>query len=401
MPTNILSAALKSPAAIRRSISCRGASQTGRFGHGNRGLVAGPNVILDAASDTGNAFSGSRNMEVLMRAGEIRPLTLTWLVVLLFMSKVAVAQTPSPALLVLEKEDRYLAIVDPISLRIVSRISAGEDPHEIAVTDDGTVAYISNYGAFSTPQHTLSVIDLVAQKTLPAVNLGGLRAPHGLAWVTGRVYFTAEGSKAIGRYDPSSQQIDWVLGIGQNRTHMLVVAKDASRIFTSNVNSDSISVLDHDKNGDASGWTLTQIPVGKGPEGFDVSPDGSELWVANSHDGTVSIIDVASRKVAHTLDLHTKSANRLKFTPNGNLVLISDLGTGDLTVLDTAARKERRRISLGRAAAGILIVPDGSHSYVALPRDNCIAVVDLKTLSVTGRIETGKGPDGMTWAVRR
>jgi YVTN family beta-propeller protein len=339
--------------------------------------------------------------EMAMHAGEIGPRTLTWFVILLFISEVAVAQTPSPALLVLEKDDRSLAIVDPISLRIVSRISAGEDPHEIVPIGEGTVAYISNYGAFSIPQHTLSVIDLVAQKALPAVDLGGLRAPHGLAWATGRVYFTAEGSKAIGRYDPSSQQIDWVLGIGQNRTHMLVVTKDASRIFTSNVNSDSISVLDHDKNADASGWTQTQIAVGKGPEGFDVSPDGSELWVANSHDGTVSIIDIASRKITQTLDLHTKSANRLKFTPNGDLVLISDLGTGDLTVLDRVARKERRRIGLGRGAAGILIVPDGSRAYIALPRDNCIAVVDLKTLSVTGRIETGKGPDGMAWAVRK
>jgi len=30
--------------------------------------------------------------------------------------------------------------------------------------------------------------------------------------------------------------------------------------------------------------------------------------------------------------------------------------------------------------------------------DNYIAVVDLKTLTVTGRIATGNGPDGMAWA---
>src|SRR5208337_852037 len=311
----------------------------------------------------------------------------------------AAAQTPSPALLVLEKDDRSLAIVDPQSLKIVGRVEAGDDPHEVVASDDGKFAYISNYGAFGAmPGHTLSVVDLNSQKRLPSIDLGALLAPHGLEFAAGKVYFTAEGSKAIGRYDPASQKIDWVLGIGQNRTHMLVVGKDRNRIFTSNVDSDSIGIVERSKNGDVSGWTERYIPVGKGPEGFDVSPDGKELWAANSHDGTVSIIDVAREKVTQTLDTHTKFANRLKFTPDGKMVLISDLGTGDLVVLDAAARKEIKRLNLGHGAAGILIVPDGSRAYVAVSRDNYVAVVDLKTLAVSGRFVTGRGPDGMAWA---
>jgi YVTN family beta-propeller protein len=311
------------------------------------------------------------------------------------------AQIPSPALLVLEKSDKSMAIVDPGTLKVVGRVPAGEDPHEIVASDDGKYAYISNYGAFQNPQHTISIADLSAQKALPAVDLDALRAPHGLEMVNGKVYFTAEGSKVIGRYDPATHQVDWTLGIGQNRTHMLVVSRDESRIFTANVNSDTISILDRDKNGDASGWIQTPISVGKGPEGFDVSPDGKEVWAANSHDGTLSIIDLASRKVVQTIDLHTKFANRVKFSPDGKLVLISDLGMGDLIALDAASRKEIKRVNLGRGVAGILIVPDGSRAYVAVSTDGQVAVVDLKTFSVTGRIATGKGPDGMAWAVRK
>jgi len=325
----------------------------------------------------------------------------TFWLLLVFTASLAVAQAPSPALLVLEKNDKSMAIVDPGTLRVVGRVPAGEDPHEIVASEDGRYAYISNYGAFQNPQHTLSVADLAERKALPAVNLGALRAPHGIELVNGKVYFTAEGSKAIGRYDPATHQVDWTLGIGQNRTHMLLVSKDESRIFTSNVNSDTISILDRDKNGDVSGWVETAISVGKGPEGFDVSPDGKELWAANSHDGTLSIIDLGNRKVVRTLDLHTKFANRVKFTPDGKLVLISDLGTGDLVVIDAAARKEVKRLHLGQGVAGILIVPDGSRAFVAVSPDNEVAVVDLKTLSVTGRIATGKGPDGMAWAVRK
>jgi YVTN family beta-propeller protein len=321
--------------------------------------------------------------------------------IMLWSATIAAAQAPSPALLVLEKSDKSLAIIDPATLKVVGRLPAGEDPHEIVASEDGKYAYISNYGAFQNPQHTLSVADLAQQKALPAVDLGALRAPHGLDIINGRVYFTAEGSKVIGRYDPSTRQIDWILGIGQNRTHMLTVAKDENRIFTSNVNADSIGVLDRDKNGDASGWSETYVTVGKGPEGFDVSPDGNELWAANSHDGTVSVIDVASKKVVQSFDLHTKFVNRVKFTPDGKQVLMTDLGTGDLIVLEAASRKELKRINLGHGVAGILIVPDGSRAYVAVSPDSQVAVVDLKTLTVTGRISTGKGPDGMAWAVRK
>ncbi|HTS38468.1 MAG TPA: cytochrome D1 domain-containing protein [Candidatus Solibacter sp.] len=300
-------------------------------------------------------------------------------------------------LLVLEKKDSSLALVDPTSLKILARIPAGEDPHEVVVSPDGKFAYISNYGAFQNPQHTISVADLAAKKAFPPIDLQTLLAPHGLDLVNGKVYFTAEGSKAIGRYDPATNQIDWTLGLGQNRTHMLLVAKDENRIFTSNVNADSIGILDRDKSADASGWTQTTIKVGKGPEGFDVSPDGKEVWAANSHDGTVSIIDVASRAVTQTIDLHTKSANRLKFSPDGKLVLISHLGNGDLVVVDAATRKEVKRVNLGHGAAGIQITPDGSRAFIAASPDNNIAVFDLKTLTVTARIATGNGPDGMAW----
>jgi YVTN family beta-propeller protein len=318
---------------------------------------------------------------------------------LLLCAMTAISEAESPALLLLEKDDRTLAIVDTGTLKILGRVAAGDDPHEVVASDDGKFAYISNYGAFGTPRHTLSVVDLVGRKALPAVDLGALTAPHGLEFVGGKVYFTAEGSKMIGRYDPSTRKVDWVLGMGQNRTHMLVVAKDLSRIFTSNVNSDTIGILERDPKSDVSGWTEVEVAVGKGPEGFDVSPDGRELWAANSHDGSVSIIDIAGKKVVSTLELGMKAANRLKFTPDGRLVLISDLGTGDLLVLDAAARTEVKRLNLGHGAAGILMTPDGSRAYVAVSRDNYVAVIDLKTLTPAGRLATGRGPDGMAWTV--
>jgi len=323
--------------------------------------------------------------------------SLAALLLLLLLPQFTAAQTPSPALLVLNKEDNSLSVVDPATLKTVAQISTGEGPHEIVASDDGKWAFIGNYGA-RIPGSTLSVIDLVAQKELHRVDLGALRRPHGLAFADGKLWFTAEQNKLIARYDPAVNQLDGLLGIGQNGTHMLVFSKDHSLLFTSNIGSDSITVLQ--RGSDPNGWTLTNISVGKGPEGADISPDAREFWAANSGDGTVSIIDVAAKRVTQTLDLHTNHSNRLKFTPDGKLVLISDPGSNALVIVDAASRKELKRFSVGRQPEGIVIPPDGARAYVALAGEKTVAVIDLKTLEVNARISVGNGPDGLAWALR-
>jgi YVTN family beta-propeller protein len=334
---------------------------------------------------------------------------LILLVVWAGMSTLWAQSTPSPALLVLAKRDRSLAIVDPATLKIVGRVPAGPDPHEVIASPDGKTAYMSNYGGGA--YNTISVADLVAQKSLPTIDLGALYGPHGLWFAGGKLYFTAEANKVIGRYDPSTGKIDWILGTGQDRTHMIFVSRDLDQIFTSNVSSATISMIDKvthpfNPHGPPPGsrppdWEQTVIPVGRGSEGFDVTPDGKELWVANAQDGTISIIDVAGKKVTQTLDANVKGANRLKFTLDGKRAFVSSLGGADLAVFDISTRKDVKRIKLGRGAAGILMQPDGARVYVACSPDNYVAVIDLTTLEVVGHIDAGQEPDGLAWAARQ
>src|SRR6202166_533707 len=107
----------------------------------------------------------------------------------------------------------------------LARLPAGPDPHEIIASDDGRLAFISNYGGLDSALNTISVVDLVDRRALPPIDLGALRSTHGLAFAGGKLYFTAETNKVIGRYDPAPERIDWILGTGQDRTHMVAVAK--------------------------------------------------------------------------------------------------------------------------------------------------------------------------------
>jgi YVTN family beta-propeller protein len=313
-------------------------------------------------------------------------------------TQVYAAETPSPALLVLNKGDKQLAIVDPASGKVIARVGVGDGPHEVTVSPDGHFAYVGNYGE-QAPGSTISVVDLPVQEELHRVDLDSLRRPHGMFFVNGKVLFTAELNQLIGRYDPAGNKVDWLFGTGQASTHMVIANSDASLIFTSNIGSNSVSAIE--RVAGPAGWNETVIPVGKGPEGIDWSPDGKQVWSASGGDGGVSIIDVASKKVIETLSVGSKRTNRLKFTPDGKLVLLSDRDGDELIVLDSATGKERARLKMGRYPEGILVTPDGSRAYVAQEGANDIAIVDLKALTIAGHISPGNGPDGMAWAVRK
>ena len=229
-------------------------------------------------------------------------------VVMVLQAVSAFAQTPSPALLVLNKDANEMAIVDPSAMKVVGHVPVGEGPHEVAT--DGKLAFVANYGSH-TPGNTISVIDLATWREIKRVDLSPMQRPHGIVTSGGKVYFTVENTTArwtnpsatrptelrppdgeVSSYDPSGQGgFGW--STGEYGTHMLVISEDGKKIFTTNIQSNSVSVWEREGPAGPQGTT---IPVGKGPEGIDMSADGREVWVAHSQDGGISVIDADRRR---------------------------------------------------------------------------------------------------------
>jgi YVTN family beta-propeller protein len=237
------------------------------------------------------------------------------------------------------------------------------------------------------------------------------------------------------------------MGTGQDRTHMVWVNKTLDKIVTSNVSSGTVSIIEEvtqqggpggpppgqrgpqgqagpqgrrgpqgppPGRGNQKTWEVTNVPAGRGSEGFDVSPDGKEIWTANAQDNTATVIDFAAKKDITTFPIAVQGGNRLKFTLDGKYVLISGLGGGpggpggqgasssapNLVIIDAATRKEVKQLNLGGGSAGILMDPDGTRAFVASSGGNKVLVIDLKSLSVKGEISPLGQPDGMAWAIR-
>ena len=318
------------------------------------------------------------------------------------------------SLIVLNKSDNTVSLIDARSGVTQAVLETGAGPHEVAVSPDGTVAVVVNYG-HDTGGNTLTLIDLVGREVAGEIVLEGYTRPHGIQFIgeTGRMLITSEARRSLVEVDLAEGKVVRAIGTEADGSHMLTVAPDCKRAYVANIGSGSVSAIDL-----VAGKLLTQIPTGAQCEGIDVTPDGKEVWTSNRGANTVSIIDTATLKVVAQLETSAFPI-RVKITPDGKRALVSCALASEICVFDTATRKLVRTIKMvfepvegsekrlfGQAFAdsptpvGILISPDGTQAYVANTNSNLVALVDLASLTVVGTIATGNEPDGLGWAGR-
>jgi YVTN family beta-propeller protein len=295
-------------------------------------------------------------------------------------------------LLVLNKTDHTMSIVDPASMKVVGTVPVGRGPHEAVASADGKTGYVANYGD-QQPNNSISIVDIASMKETKRVDLGALARPHGMVENGGKIYFTSEATRTIARYDPAADKVDWIAGTGQTATHMLAVARDGKRYWTANIGSDTVTEI---QVGPPVGG-IWQFKVGKQPEAIDLSPDEREVWAGHNGDGGISIIDTAKREVKETIKVGELPI-RLKFTPDGKRVVVTDPKANAVIVLDAATRKEVKRIPMEGVPLGIQMASDGKRVYIARAQANRVDAIDLDKLEVVGSVETGKGPDGLAYA---
>jgi len=321
----------------------------------------------------------------------------------------AQAAPPGGALLVVTKQSHALAIVDGKTLQVIAHVPIGEDPHEVVVGPDNRTAFVSNYGEGTL--HTLALVDLVARKSLPPIDISPLRGAHGLYLHGETLWFTAEGSESVASLDPLSGKITAVLGTGQLKTHLIWVSRDGNTVLASNAGSQTMSLFrraeirpsvvpgspappasyTHDI------WQPTLLPVGDAAEGFAVSPDEHEAWVGDA-EGRLTILDLRDSDADSNFPTGIPGANRLKFTPDGRLVLVTTHTGTDLVVFDAHTRQVIKRVPIEQhGASGIAIEPNGKRAFIACPRDHYVAVVDLDKLEMIAKIDAGREPDGLAW----
>jgi DNA-binding beta-propeller fold protein YncE len=295
-------------------------------------------------------------------------------------------------LVALNKVDSTLAFIDPGDMKLLGKVPTGANPHEVVISTDGKTAFVANYGA-QAPGNSISVIDIATMKETRRFDVSPLIRPHGLIFLGGKLYFTCEANRMIARYDPATNKIDWMMGTGQNVSHMIAATADQKKFVTANIGSDSVTIFEFN-NVPPAASKITHIAVGKQPEAVDISPDGTEVWAGLNADGGIDVVDVSGAKVKERIKLGERPY-RVTFSPDGKMVYATLFGTKELVQIDAATKKEVKRLKLESAPMGITFAKNAKLAFITVVQPDAVLKIDLEKLEVAGRAEPGQGPDGI------
>ena len=338
---------------------------------------------------------------------------LLWCLILL-LSAPAYGTDLRGTLVVLNKGDASVTLFDLETGKPAGQVAVGAGPHEVAIAPDGRVAVVANYGQ-QQGGSTLTVIDVVNARVVRTIDLADAERrytrPHGIQFLDNRrVAVTVEAQQSLLLVDVEAARIERVLPTQQQVSHMIALAPDRSRAYIANIGSGSLTAVD--LRGAAG---PTSVPTGRGAEGVDVTPDGREIWVSNREEDTVSIVDAATMRAVASLRAEGFPI-RVHITRDGTRALVTVPRRDQLLVFDVARRSLRTSVDMPRApvetqgrllgaafnasTVPIGVVTDGAgrRAYVAQANADQIAIIDLESEKVVGRLSTPREPDGMGWS---
>jgi len=303
-------------------------------------------------------------------------------------------------LLVDQKGDRSLAIVDPVAGKVIANVAEnGITGHEVAATPDGRLAFVPIYGNSGvgkpgTDGTKIVVIDVAAQKVVGEIDLGYGARPHCAVFgpTDGLLYVTTEMDDSVTIIDPKTLKIIDAIPTGQPESHMLALSHNGLRGYTANVGPGTVSVLDVKGR-----KTLKVIPVSGNVQRIAISNDDRWVFTADQTAPRLAVIDTAVNAVAKWVKLDGLGYGSAP-TPDGRFLLIAIPDANAVDVIDLKTISVVQKVAVGKDPQEVLVRPDGKAAYVSCIGSKQVAEIDLATWKVTRTIATGNGTDGLGWA---
>lgn len=299
-----------------------------------------------------------------------------------------VAAARADILLIGNKGEDTISLVDLASGGECTRVATGRQPHEVVVSPDGRQAAVVAYGGT-----TIDIFEVVRARLVRRIDLSPAAGPHGIVWLRdGNIAIAAERSRSLELVDPRTGSVRSV-PLGQNGTHMLAVSPDQKTAYLANIMAGTVSVVDL-----ARLEKVADIALGGYPEGLAISRDGRQLWVGDDSGPRLRVVDLVTRRVIATLPTDS-AAFRVAISPDGRTAVTSNVATGTLNLFETATRRPLRTIRVSGDPKAMQVTlafsRDGHRLFVAETMKDTVAEVDLRTGEVLRRIPAGRNGDGL------
>jgi YVTN family beta-propeller protein len=317
-----------------------------------------------------------------------------------FLLLAVVAHAGGGWLLVANKGDRSMGIIDPDAGRQVAAVAeGGVTGHEVIASPDGRTAFVPIYGDSGVGMPgsdgaSMVAIDIASRKVTGRVDFGHGVRPHCPLFgpKDGLLYVTTELDNSVTVVDPRTLKIVGAVPTGQAESHMLAITRDGRRGYTANVGPGTVSVLDLEAR-----KTLAVIPVAPGVQRIALSADDSLAFTSDQRQPRLAVLDTAANRVKQWIPLEATGYGAAA-TRDGRWLLVALPGASKVAVVDLRTMQVARSIGVPPAPQEVLIRPDQRVAYVSCDASGQTAEIDLGAWEVKRLITAGKGADGLAWA---
>jgi YVTN family beta-propeller protein len=306
-------------------------------------------------------------------------------------------------LLVANKGDCSVSLVDPRSgCQFATVTEVGTIGHELAVSPQGDLAFVPIYGDSGvgkpgTDGCYVAVIDIAAQRVTGEIRFDHGVRPHCAVFgpADGQLYVTAELDHSVSVIDPATLKVVGSVPTGQPESHMLAISPDGKRGYTANVGPGTVSVLDLETR-----KTIDVIPISQQTQRISISVDSRSVFTADQTAPRLAVIDTVKNRVETWITLPAPGYGTAP-TPDGRWLLIAIPPIDQVAIVDLVSMKTVHTIEVPAAPQEVLVPPGGGVAYVSCDSSRKVAVIRISDWMVEKLIDVGEGADGLAWAVPR
>lgn len=253
----------------------------------------------------------------------------------------------------------------------------------IVADADGSTLYVSDYSS-----DVVYIVDATLGTITASVNVGN--SPSGIALSHDRLYVASKGSGGMAVINTTSLEVSKV-GYAVSPRYAAVLP-DSKKAYITNGDIGTVTVLD------MGTMSISSTIDARGIMNRIVaSPNGKRIYVADTGNARIVLIDTASDTVAGNWSLGLTPTD-LATSPDGSLVYVvhdrrGDHTFDDLSVIDAATGKVLSTSQTGKFAGSLAVTPDNKKLYVCLWESDTVLVVDPSTGRITSRITARGSPE--------
>ena len=267
--------------------------------------------------------------------------------------------------------------------------------HELLVVPESGLAYVPIFGdgihgRNPNPGHLLCIIDLHKRAHVGDIDLRPYIAPHTLKLgPDGLIYITCENSAVVAVIDRSSHKVVDAIDTGSTNGHRLIISPDGRRLYTENEEDASVSVIDV-----ASRRLLRQIKTPRALAGIAIAADGRKVVAVDDEQPTLFLIDVETERVVDCVRLQgvPEAAQIARYGPDNSIIAVTSLRSNMVSLIDPSFRQQAA-IEVGSQPMDMAF--RGDELFVACQGDGSVHVIDIPGRRAKGSFHAGTGCESL------